>query len=93
MFIYINMAVEVFTRKGEGQMYSDSFSSNNNFNNSYNNHNRFKKRDEDDSDESFVKVESKGPISAAKKEFMEELEDESLTVDACDGLNREWGKK
>jgi hypothetical protein len=49
----------------------------------------------DNSDEDNEKIES-GPVSKiateAKKEFIEHLEDESLTIDTCERLTHDWKK-
>jgi hypothetical protein len=76
------MATEVFNRIGEEEIYAE----NPNF---YNNK---KRQYEDDDNEPEVKVESTSkPLTEAKKEFLEHLEKDSLTVDTCEKLTHDWG--
>ena len=76
------MATEVFNRIGEEEIHSE-------------NPNSYKRqKEENDEFESLDKIESESkPITEAKKEFFEHLEDDSLTIDACSRLNHEWRKK
>ena len=37
-------------------------------------------------------IESTSGIAKAKKEFLKHVEDESLTVDACERVNKDWGR-
>ena len=89
-----NGEIEVFDSVGEGESFSSP--------NINNNQNSFNKKpwqknkgfeELDESDESSEKIESKSNISDAKKEFMEHLEDESLTVDTANKLNFDWKRK
>jgi hypothetical protein len=62
---------------------------------------RFKKKvvSSDNKDEEKVldkpieNIESKSIIADAKREFLEEIENQALTVDTCTQVNRDWGKK
>ncbi len=38
-------------------------------------------------------VKGSGKVTNAKKEFLKSLEDESLTVDTCSNVNRDWNRK
>jgi len=40
-----------------------------------------------------TKIESKSVIADAKKEFLDSIKNDSLTVDTCSQVNRDWGKK
>jgi hypothetical protein len=76
-------SVEVFGSVGEGESFSK---------------NPFvhKKREFEESDLSFEspeKIESKSNITDAKKEFIEHLEDDSLSLDTCSNLTNDWNKK
>jgi len=95
---------EVFGSIGEGESYSQySQNTDNGGGNSNNGNNNFKRRynsgntNEDEENDEKIKASSKveftsKPISEAKKEFLEELEDESLSVDICSQVNKDWGK-
>lgn len=74
------MVTEVFNRIGESEMHEGS--------NSFGRFNR-----DNDSSEPVHKIESTSkPISDAKKEFFEHLEDDSLTIDTCENANRDCKK-
>ncbi len=79
-------ATEVFSRVGEGESYRE----NNDFNR------RWNKANEDDvgikTSNEKVEFTSK-PITEAKKEFLEHLEDESLSIDTCSQINKDWKRK
>jgi hypothetical protein len=82
------MATEVFNNIGESELHSEG----ENFFRRY--------RKEGGNSEEFVsseKIESitkpGRPVTNAKKEFLKELEDESLTIDTCSKLTHEWGKR
>ena len=76
------MATEVFGRIGESEIYSE----NPNF--------YRRKKEYDDIPEKHIKVESTSkPLTEAKKEFLEHLEDESLSVDTCSRINHDWNNK
>jgi len=77
------MAVEVFNNIGESEIYSDN-------SNSYGRNRYRKKDDEFEESETTDKIESKSPISDEKKEFLESLGNDSLSVDTCINLNRNW---
>jgi hypothetical protein len=48
----------------------------------------------DEQDKNSEKIEFKSKhLSNAKKEFFEHLEDDSLTVDTCDKIARDWKAK
>lgn len=76
------MATEVFNNIGESEIYSE-------------NPKFFKRhREVDDGFEAPHKIESVSkPITDAKKEFFEQLNDDSLTVDTCSKLTHDWGKE
>jgi len=78
------MATEVFNRIGESEIYSEKP----NFNKRYS-------RDESiDDDEPQIKIESSSkPLTEAKKEFLEHLEKDSLTIDTCEKITHDWNKK
>lgn len=78
------MAVEVFNRIGEEELHSG----NPRFNR------RGAQEDDDGEFDDFNEVECRSsPISDIKKEFFEQLEDDSLNVDTCSGLTRDWKNK
>lgn len=80
------MSTEVFNRIGESEIHSE----NPNF------HKRTWEENDgfEESDESSKTIESQSkPLVEAKKEFLEHLEDDSLTVDTCGNLNKDWKKK
>ena len=76
-------SVEVFGNVGEGEMYSE----NTGFKKRYNQDNNFEANDNDEEDDSKSK-----PKSEAKQEFLKHLEEDSLTLDACDKVNHDWKK-
>jgi hypothetical protein len=79
------MVTEVFNNIGQEEMHYE------NPNSSFK---RYRKEEVDDADlESEKKVEKKSKISEVKKEFIEYLEDESLTVDTCAKVNHDWKKE
>lgn len=76
------MATEVFNNIGEAELYSENQGS-------YKRH-----WQENDEPEPASKVEHQSkPLSDAKKEFLEQLNDDSLTIDTCSKLNHDWKKK
>ena len=79
------MATEVFNRIGEEELHSE------------NEYFYKKKREENEgftTSKTSEKIESiSKPITKAKKEFFEHLEDDSLTLDICSKLNHDWKKK
>ena len=78
------MVVEVFNKIGEAEMHEGS--------NSFGRFNKFNR--DDDSSEPVHKVESSSKkLTEAKKEFLEHLEDDSLTIDTCENVNRDWKKR
>jgi len=50
------------------------------------------KFEEGESSEPREKIEVKSPIAEAKKEFLDEIENQSLTLDTCSQINRDWGR-
>ncbi|MFA5856505.1 MAG: hypothetical protein WC867_04045 [Candidatus Pacearchaeota archaeon] len=73
------MVVEVFERRLDIEVYSNSPNK------------QDKKRDSEDSSSPNEKVEYKSKeMTDAKKEYFEHLEDDSLNIDTCSRLNREW---
>ncbi len=72
---------EVFSRIGENESSENT---------------RFNKK-QDEKNEEFLpneKVEfASKPLTKAKKEFLEHLEDESLSVDTCRQINHDWKRK
>lgn len=99
-------ATEVFGSIGQGESHSYGNSgSGGNFGNSGNNN--FKKKyynnnNEDDADNEIdISVEEESgeenksiskPVMEAKKEFLDHLNDESLSVDTCSRVNYDWKK-
>lgn len=76
------MVTEVFSRIGEEEICSE----NPNF------HRR--NMEEDDDFEEIKQIEcSSKPLTEAKKEFFKKMEEDPLTLDTCDNLNRDWKKK
>jgi hypothetical protein len=74
------MVTEVFNRIGEAEIHSG-----NNFH---------KKEPEDNNFKAYDKIEfTSKPLSDAKKEFFKYLENDSLTIDACNRANHDWKKK
>ena len=54
----------------------------------------FYRQQREDDFEPVNKVESASkPLADAKKEFFEHLEDDSLTIDTCENVNRDWKRK
>jgi len=51
------------------------------------------KFEENKSLEQCEKIEDKSPIAEAKKEFLDEIENQSLTLDTCSQINRDYGAK
>lgn len=87
-------ATEVLGSIGEGESYSQ-YSQNtegNNFKKRYNTKNEDDENDEKIKASSKIEFTSK-PLSEAKKEFLEHLENESLSVDICNQVNKDWEKK
>jgi hypothetical protein len=91
-------AVEVLGSIGEGESFSDKEY------NGFNNHNKWKNKESEkyESDETDEEVEiesdiksSSKPLTQAKKEFLKHLENEnnSLSIDTCDRINKDWKKK
>ncbi|MFA5259218.1 MAG: hypothetical protein WC979_04795 [Candidatus Pacearchaeota archaeon] len=97
-------ATEVFGSIGQGESHSygnsgnQGNSGNNNFkkkwNNNYNNN-------EDGDDEIDISVENESgeenksvskSVIEAKKEFLEHLNDDSLSLDTCGSVNKDWGR-
>lgn len=77
------MVTEVFNRIGEAEMHESS--------NSFERFNKFNR--DDDSSESVHKIESGSKkLTEAKKEFFENLENDSLTIDTCEKVNHDWKK-
>ncbi|MFH1358887.1 MAG: hypothetical protein ABIH37_03305 [archaeon] len=76
-------STEVFNSIGESEGYSE-------------NSNFHKHHNEDSSmfEVSDEKVESIAkPLTSSKKEFIKQLNDDSLTIDTCSKLTHDWGKK
>lgn len=77
--------VEVLGSVGEGESYSE----NTNFNKRQNEENEgFEKSNSNEK----VEFTSK-PLTDAKREFLKHLEDESLSIDTCSNINRDWKRK
>lgn len=78
------MATEVFNNIGESEIYSQGP----NYNRRYN-------RDDDfcDNSEDVEKEADSKPMAQSKKEFIEHLNDDSLTLDKCGRINHDWAKK
>lgn len=73
---------EVFGSIGEGE----SFLEGTNFNKRWGNENGFSSEDSDEKNKAIPNNDSE-----AKKEFLKHLEDDdSLTIDTCSNLNRNW---
>lgn len=71
-------STEVFNKIGEGESYSENRSFDN----------RQNKKDEFES--SNEKIESTlSPVTEAKREFLEYLEDESLSIDTCSHITHD----
>ncbi|MBR9704767.1 hypothetical protein GOV12_05110 [Candidatus Pacearchaeota archaeon] len=77
-----NGPTEVFGRVGEGESYSNNETSH---------------KAKEDVDESFSKIKektvSKSPVTDAKQDFIKQMEDDSLTMDTCSKVNKDWNKK
>tara|TARA_B100001971_G_C17874733_1_gene375077 strand:+ start:161 stop:532 length:372 start_codon:yes stop_codon:yes gene_type:complete len=74
--------VEVFGSVGEGGSVEDFKGGIGSFS-----------KEDDMVDDSNEVIESQNKVvSGAKKEFLDNINDESLTVDACDRVNKDWGK-
>ena len=84
------MATEVFNNIGESEIYSE----NPFFKRQRKEFDGFESFETSDKIDKIEKVESVSkPITEAKKEFFEHLNDESLTIDACEKLTHDWEKK
>ena len=90
--------VEVFGSVGEGESFehfgSNGFKRGYNSGNSSNGGNGYRKEsdDMDDNDEDSESGSDSKPKnhSSAKKEFLKELSDDSLSVDTCSNVSRDW---
>lgn len=88
-------ATEVFSSIGQGESYSQG-SGNNSFKNRYNKSEISGQNYSDEEIEVDIPIESESdstPVTEAKKEFLENLKDESLSVDTCSNVNKDWGRK
>jgi len=74
-------SVEVFGKIGEGG------------GNTEDSNGHYKHEDDENFDESKVTIESKSPITDTKREFIKQMEDDSLSIDTCTKLNHDWKKK
>jgi hypothetical protein len=73
------MVVEVFERRLDIEVFSNVPNK------------QDKKRNSEEKSSSFEKVEYRSKeMTDAKKEFFTHLEDDSLNLDTCSRLNREW---
>jgi hypothetical protein len=79
--------IEVQSREGEGESYREET----NFNKKpWQKNNDFE--ESDGSNEEEIESPSK-PLTEAKKEFMEHMEDDSLTLDTASKLTYDWNNK
>lgn len=77
--------VEVFGSVGEGESFSNNFNNSSNFNGK-----RFHKKEEDfDEDEN---NEESSKTSEAKKEFLKKIKEDSLSLDTCEKVGRDWNR-
>jgi len=77
------MATEVFNRIGEGESFTET----------PNSYKRFTKYRDEEEDEPEVKIESTSvPLTEAKKEFLDHLNKDSLTIDTCEKITHDWNK-
>ncbi len=74
--------IEVFSSVGEGQDNSQSLNS---FKGRFKENTGF----EEEPQESFETIQSESPVTEAKKEFIKHLQEDSLTIDACEKLNHD----
>jgi hypothetical protein len=84
-------STEVFNSIGQEDDYPEKGNFNRGYNNKYNQDNDSEEFEDESSDE---KVKSTpGPVSEAKKEFLEHLKKkDALTVDTCISLTHDWKK-
>ena len=96
-------STEVFSSIGQGESFSGSDNQGNNYNNSNNGFkNRYKDSnisgqnyDEDIEVDIPEDVETKSessPVIEAKKEFLKQMQDESLSLDTASRITHDWGK-
>lgn len=82
-------STEILSREGEGESYRE----NSDFNKKpWQKNKGFEEPLETDESNETIESQSK-PLTEAKKEFLEHLEDDSLTVDTCTKLTHDWNNK
>jgi len=80
--------IEVFGSVGEGE----SFSENNGFKKRYNQDGRNNWDGGDDENDDDKANSGSEPTSRAKKEFLDKIQEDSLTIDTCSNVGRDWKK-
>ena len=92
-------ATEVLNTSGESYDYSDNSNNNSFKKKSYGGNSKSNNDDEESFEigleaQDNIRVESSSkPLSEAKKEFLDQLEDEALTLDTCDKINKDYSRK